>query len=86
MLGKLIEQHNEQMTLLVGRIGYERDLFEQRGNIKAKFMKMTHLSIRDRIKVVKLIVREKENIDLFFSYVDEEKVEFVDMLIHANIP
>ena len=86
MLGKLIEQHNEQMTLLVGRIGYEHDLFEQRGKIKAKLMKMTHLSVRDRIKVVKLIVREKKNIDLFFSYVDEEKVEFVDMLIHANIP
>ena len=74
------------MTMLVRRIGYERDLSEQRGNINAKLMKMAHLSVRDRIKVAKLIVREKENIDLFFSYVDVEKVEFVDMLLHASIP
>ena len=47
---------------------------------------MAHLSVKDRIKVAKLIVREKENIDLFFSYVDVEKVEFVDMLLHASIP
>ena len=74
------------MTMLVRRIGYKRDLSKQRGNINAKLMKMAHLSVRDRIKVAKLIVREKENIDLFFSYVDVEKVEFVDMLLHANIP
>ena len=33
---------------------------------------MTHLSIRDWMKVVKLIMHEKENIGLFFSYVDEK--------------
>ena len=47
-------------------------------------MKMTHLSIKDQIKEVNLIVDKKENIDLFFS-VDEEKIEFVNMLLHGSI-
>ena len=67
MLGKLIEQHNEQMNMLVGRIGYECDLSERTGKIIVELMKMTHLSIKDQIKATKLIVSENENIDLFLA-------------------
>ena len=47
MLGKLIEQQDEQMTMLVRKIGYECYLLKQRGKVDAKLMKMNHVSIRD---------------------------------------
>ncbi|GFY96079.1 hypothetical protein Acr_11g0003850 [Actinidia rufa] len=73
-----------KMAEIAQRIGYAHDLSQQRRQVNAELSQLP-LDSNQRLRAASMIVQEAERIDLFFSLSQEEKVEWVFMLLSGYI-
>ncbi|KAK6137430.1 hypothetical protein DH2020_028853 [Rehmannia glutinosa] len=67
------------------RIGYEYDVSIARKEVFGVVGNMQGLSLRDKLLVSKLLVKNTEDLELFFSLPDEAKAEFVRMKLSGSL-
>ncbi|XP_057511419.1 uncharacterized protein LOC130793638 [Actinidia eriantha] len=82
--GIMFENTNNRMAEIAHRIGYAHDLSQQRRQVNAELSQLP-LDSNQRLRAASMIVQEAERIDLFFSLSQEEKVEWVFMLLSGYI-
>ena len=82
--GIMFENTNNRMAEIAHRIGYAHDLSQQRRQVNAELSQLP-LDSNQRLRAAIMIVQDAERIDLFFSLSQDEKVEWVFMLLSGYI-
>ncbi|KAL8487724.1 hypothetical protein ACS0TY_023708 [Phlomoides rotata] len=67
------------------RIGHDQDLYAARKMIYSSISKMSMLTLHEKLCATALIARNTEDIDVFFSLPDPDRVEWVKMLLNGEI-
>ncbi|KAL8501910.1 hypothetical protein ACS0TY_021143 [Phlomoides rotata] len=66
-------------------IGHDQDLPAARKMIYSSISKMSMLTLHEKLRATTLIARNAEDIDVFFSLPDPDRVEWVNMLLNDEI-
>lgn len=66
------------------RIGYFHDLSQQMRLVNTELLKLP-MSTSQRLKVASMIVKDEELVYLFFSLEEDDKMEWVCMLLEGSI-
>ncbi|XP_030468566.2 uncharacterized protein LOC115687223 [Syzygium oleosum] len=82
--GSFMEKANERMEMIASHIGHAKDLDDDKRKINEELLKMS-LDTMDRIKLCRKIVKDPENIHLFFGFQGDDRKAFVDMLLQEMI-
>ncbi|KAL8519024.1 hypothetical protein ACS0TY_010099 [Phlomoides rotata] len=67
------------------RIGHDQDMSAARKMIYSLISKMSMLTLHEKLRATTLIARNAEDIDVFFSLPDPDRVEWVNMLLNGEI-
>ncbi|KAL8469879.1 hypothetical protein ACS0TY_032662 [Phlomoides rotata] len=67
------------------RIGHDQGLSAARKMIYSSISKMSMLTLHEKLRATALIARNAEDIDVFFSLPDPDRVEWVNMLLNGEI-
>ncbi|KAF5947713.1 hypothetical protein HYC85_013670 [Camellia sinensis] len=78
--GSFFKKTNTTMEEIAHRIGYAHDLSQARKLVNGELVKLP-LNTNDRLRAAALIVKDVEMVDLFFSFPEEEKMEWVCLLL-----
>ncbi|CAL5391364.1 unnamed protein product [Camellia sinensis] len=78
--GSFFKKTNTTMEEIAHRIGYAQDLSQARKLVNGELAKL-RLNTNDRLRAATLIVKDAERVDLFFSLLEEEKMERVCLLL-----
>ncbi|CAL5345332.1 unnamed protein product [Camellia sinensis] len=78
--GSFFKKTNTTMEEIAHRIGYAQDLSQARKLVNGELAKL-RLNTNDRLRAATLIVKDAERVDLFFSLPEEEKMEWVCLLM-----
>ncbi|KAH6761949.1 hypothetical protein C2S52_019382 [Perilla frutescens var. hirtella] len=63
------------------RIGFEHDVSNARREVYGALGRVPGLQVRDKLTVAKFLVNKTEDMDLFFSLPEEDRVEMVNMIL-----
>ncbi|KAL7178045.1 hypothetical protein ACSBR2_031245 [Camellia fascicularis] len=83
-LGSFIENTNTTMVEIAHRIGYSHDLSQQRRLVNAELLKLP-MSNTQRLMSASMIVKDEDKVDLFFSLDENDKMEWVSLLLECLI-
>ncbi|XP_028060687.1 uncharacterized protein LOC114264281 [Camellia sinensis] len=83
-LGSFIENTNTTMVEVAHRIGYSHDLSQQRRLVNAELLKLP-MSNTQRLMAASMIVKDEDKVDLFFSLDENDKMEWVSLLLEGHI-
>ncbi|KAI8009303.1 hypothetical protein LOK49_LG06G02608 [Camellia lanceoleosa] len=83
-LGSLIENTNTTMVEIAHRIGYSHDLSQQRRLVNEELLKLP-MSTTQRLMAAFMIVKDEDKVDLFFSLDENDKMEWVSLLLEGHI-
>ncbi|KAI8029561.1 hypothetical protein LOK49_LG01G03004 [Camellia lanceoleosa] len=83
-LGSFIENTNTSMVEIGHRIGYSHDLSQQRRLVNAELLKLP-MSNTQRLMAASMIVKDEDKVDLFFSLDENDKMEWVSLLLEGHI-
>ncbi|THG04911.1 hypothetical protein TEA_005729 [Camellia sinensis var. sinensis] len=78
--GSFFKKTNTTLEEIAHRIGYAQDLSQARKLVNGELAKL-RLNTNDRLRAATLIVKDAERVDLFFSLPEEEKMEWVCLLL-----
>ncbi|CAL5441922.1 unnamed protein product [Camellia sinensis] len=78
--GSFFKKTNTTMEEIAHRIGYAQDLSQARKLVNGELAKL-RLNTNDRLRAATLIVKDAERVDLFFSLPEEEKMEWVCLML-----
>ncbi|KAL8522665.1 hypothetical protein ACS0TY_012704 [Phlomoides rotata] len=67
------------------RIGHDHDMSSARKLIYSLVSKMNMLTLQEKLRATTLIMRHNEHIDVFFSLLDDDRMEWVLMLLNGDI-
>ncbi|CAL5339706.1 unnamed protein product [Camellia sinensis] len=81
-LGSFIENTNTTMVEMAHRIGYSHDLSQQRRLVNAELLKLL-MSNTQRLMAASMIVKDEDKVDLFFSLDENDKMEWVSLLLEG---
>ncbi|KAI8007246.1 hypothetical protein LOK49_LG07G02064 [Camellia lanceoleosa] len=82
ILGSFIENTNTTMVEIAHRIGYSHDLSQQRRLVNTELLKLP-MSNTQRLMAASMIVKDEDKVDLFFSLDENDKMEWVSLLLEA---
>ncbi|CAL5417531.1 unnamed protein product [Camellia sinensis] len=82
-LGSFIENTNTTMVEVAHRIGYSHDLSQQRRLVNAELLKLP-MSNSQRLMAASMIVKDEDKVDLFFSLDENNKMEWVSLLLEVT--
>ncbi|KAI8022905.1 hypothetical protein LOK49_LG03G00211 [Camellia lanceoleosa] len=83
-LGSFIENTNTTMVKIAHRIGYSHDLSQQRRLVNAELLKLP-MSNTQRLMAASMIVKDEDKVDLFFNLDENDKMEWVSLLLEGHI-
>ncbi|GMP66477.1 hypothetical protein CsSME_00026824 [Camellia sinensis var. sinensis] len=83
-LGSFIENTNTTMVEIAHRIGYSHDLSQQRRLVNAELLKLP-MSNTQKLMPTSMIVKNEDKVDLFFSLDENDKMEWVSLLLKGHI-
>ncbi|GMP86840.1 hypothetical protein CsSME_00039472 [Camellia sinensis var. sinensis] len=83
-LGSFIENTNTTMGEIAHRIGYSHDLSQQRRLVNAELLKLP-MSNSQRLMAASMIVKDEDKVDLFLSLDENDKMEWVSLLLEGHI-
>ncbi|CAL5405533.1 unnamed protein product [Camellia sinensis] len=83
-LGSFIENTNTTMVEIAHRIGHSHDLSQQRRLVNEKLLKLP-MSTTQRLMAASMIVKDEDKVDLFFSLDENDKIEWVSLLLEGHI-
>lgn len=85
----LLKRQGEQFAVLAGLVGREVSAHEatadKRARLNDELKKITDLSLRARLQAASVIVGDSAKLDLFYSLCNEERKEWVSMLLSGLI-
>ncbi|CAL5357091.1 unnamed protein product [Camellia sinensis] len=79
-IGSFIENTNTTMVEIAHRIGYSHNLSQQRRLVNAELLKLP-MSNTQRLMAVSMIVKDEDKVDLLFSLDENDKMEWVSLLL-----
>ncbi|KAL8542872.1 hypothetical protein ACS0TY_003672 [Phlomoides rotata] len=85
------ESHNfcdgasSRLGEIAQRIGHDHDMSSTRKLIYSSVSKMNMLTLQEKLRVTALIARHNEHIDVFFSLPDDDRMEWVLMVLNGDI-
>ncbi|KAI8000648.1 hypothetical protein LOK49_LG09G02537 [Camellia lanceoleosa] len=82
-LGSFIENTNTTMVEIAHRIGYSHDLSQQRRLVNVELLKLP-MSNTQRLMAASMIVKDEDKVDLFFSLDENDKMEWVSLLLEDH--
>ncbi|KAI8007245.1 hypothetical protein LOK49_LG07G02065 [Camellia lanceoleosa] len=82
ILGSFIENTNTTMVEIAHRIGYSHDLSQQRRLVNTELLKLP-MSNTQRLMAASMIVKDEDKVDLFFSLDENDKMEWVSLLLEG---
>ncbi|KAI3469109.1 hypothetical protein Pfo_025772 [Paulownia fortunei] len=85
LMGNFCEQTNVRLGDLAKRIGYEFHASEKRTVVYEQLSNLGSLSLTEKIYVVKLLVNNSKDLDLFFSLLNEARLEMDQMILSGYI-
>lgn len=89
MFGTLLEKHEEQFSLLVGLVGREvaadKAIAGKRARLNGELKIIPNLSLQARLRAASMIVSDPPKLDLFYSLSNDERKEWVSMLLSGLI-
>ncbi|KAL7191042.1 hypothetical protein ACSBR2_023172 [Camellia fascicularis] len=71
------------MVEIAHRIGYSHDLSQQRRLVNAELLKLP-MSNTQRLMATSMIVKDEDKVDLFFSLDENDKMEWVSLLLEVH--
>ncbi|GMQ06236.1 hypothetical protein CsSME_00050894 [Camellia sinensis var. sinensis] len=83
-LGSFIENTNTTMVEIAHRIGYLHDLSQQRRLVNEELLKLPMNTIQ-RLMAASILVKDEDKVDLFFSLDENNKIEWVSLLLEGYI-
>ncbi|CAL5373432.1 unnamed protein product [Camellia sinensis] len=83
-LGSFIENTNTTMVEIAHMIGYSHDLSQQRRLVNEELLKLP-MSTTQRLMAASMIVKDEDKVDLFFSLDENDKMEWVSLLLEGHI-
>ncbi|KAF5946571.1 hypothetical protein HYC85_016799 [Camellia sinensis] len=83
-LGSFIENTITTMVEIAHRIGYSHDLSQQRRLVNVELLKLP-MSNTQRLMTTSMIVKDEDKVDLFFSLDENDKMEWVSLLLEGHI-
>ncbi|GMP60900.1 hypothetical protein CsSME_00023583 [Camellia sinensis var. sinensis] len=83
-LGSFIENTNTTMVEIAHKIGYLHDLSQQKILVNAELLKLP-MSNTQRLMAAFMIVKDEDEVDLFFSLDENDKMEWVSLLLEGHI-
>ncbi|KAF5946219.1 hypothetical protein HYC85_016447 [Camellia sinensis] len=83
-LGSFFEKTNATIEEIAHRIGYAHDLSQARKLVNGELVKLP-LNTNDRLRVATLIVKGAKRVYLFFSLPEEDKMEWVCLLLAGYV-
>ncbi|KAL7255765.1 hypothetical protein ACSBR1_009821 [Camellia fascicularis] len=72
------------MVEIAHRIGYSHDLSQQRRLVNEELLKLPMSTIQ-RLMAASMIVKDEDKVNLFFSLDDNDKMEWVSLLLKGHI-
>ncbi|KAL6997588.1 hypothetical protein U1Q18_007715 [Sarracenia purpurea var. burkii] len=84
VFGKFFNTTNHSIADILKRIGYAQDHFEVRKKVYEVFL-ILPLDTHRRMKIASMIVHDADKVDLFFSLLDGDKMEWVYLLVQGYI-
>ena len=85
MLDAFCNQADARMDKLANRIGHEVDVSNARKKVHEALCNIPNITRRDRLVVTKHLVKNHEEMDMFFSLPTEDRDEFVQMILDGSI-
>ncbi|KAL8513994.1 hypothetical protein ACS0TY_013200 [Phlomoides rotata] len=76
---------SDRLGKIAQRIGHDQDMSTSRKNIYSSVSKMDTLTLQEKLCATTLIARHAEDIDVFFSLPDDDRKEWVLMLLNGDI-
>ncbi|KAI7990585.1 hypothetical protein LOK49_LG12G02505 [Camellia lanceoleosa] len=83
-LRSFIENTNTTMVEIAHRMGYSHDLSQQRRLVNAELLKLL-MSNTQKLMAASMIVKNEDKVDLFFSLDENDKMEWVSLLLEGHI-
>ncbi|KAL7176714.1 hypothetical protein ACSBR2_030125 [Camellia fascicularis] len=83
-LRSFIENTNTTMVEIAHRIGYLHDLSQQRRLVNVELLKLP-MNNTQRLMTASMIVKDEDKVDLFFSLGENDKMEWVSLLLEGHI-
>ena len=83
-IGCWIEKASDNLSMLASCFQHLANDAEAKKQTYAEVKKLVGFSPRDKIKVGSIISREADKVNYFFQLSDEEKVEYVQMLLEGD--
>ncbi|KAI3812450.1 hypothetical protein L1987_17159 [Smallanthus sonchifolius] len=81
----LIKRQEEQFSVLVGIVGVDGAAADKRTKLNGELKKIPNLSLQARLRAASVIVGDSAKLDLFYSLSNEERKEWVSMLLSGLI-
>ncbi|KAJ0446370.1 putative Myb/SANT-like domain-containing protein [Helianthus annuus] len=85
----LIKKQDEQFSVLVGIVGIDvatdKAAADKRTKLNGELKKIPNLSLQARLRAASVIVGDSAKLDLFYSLSNEERKEWVSMLLSGLI-
>ncbi|KAL8554932.1 hypothetical protein ACS0TY_002932 [Phlomoides rotata] len=81
----LCDTASNRLGEIAQRIGHDQDMSTARKMIYSSVSKMNMLTLQEKLHATTLIARNAEDIDVFFSLPDTDRVEWVTMLLNGDI-
>lgn len=85
----LLKKQEEQFSLLAGVVGREaaadKAAADKRGRLNGELKRIPNLSLQARLRAASVIVGDPAKLDLFYSFSNEERKEWVSMLLSGLI-
>ncbi|KAL8480114.1 hypothetical protein ACS0TY_026880 [Phlomoides rotata] len=76
---------SDRLGEIAQRIGHDQDMSTTRKTIYSSVSKMDTLTLQEKLRATALIARHAEDIDVFFSLPDEDRKEWILMLLNGDI-
>ncbi|KAI7990516.1 Shaggy-related protein kinase GSK2 [Camellia lanceoleosa] len=81
-LVSFIENTDTTMVEIAHRIGYSHDLSQQKRLVNAELLKLP-MNNTQRLMAASMIVKDEDKVDLFFDLDENDKMEWVSLLLEA---
>lgn len=85
----MLKRHEEQFSLLAGLMGREvaadKAATDKRARLNGELKRIPNLSLQARLRAASVIVGDPAKLDLFYSLSNEERKEWVSMLLSGLI-
>ena len=83
--GSFFEDTKGKMADVAQRIGFDHDMATERRKVNGELTQLLTLSKNERLKAASMIVNHPHRVDLFFSLPDDEKEDWVRLLLAGEI-